>query len=789
MHVKSFIGSGLSALLRYVRGQGKDENGKSKPATNGNGRARSLGGQGFGFDPITERQVDIARRVMEYTALPPMQGNKTKFVDKDVLHASLSWAPGQKPDDAEKAEAARTYLKAIGMEKARAMFFEHDDKSYPHIHIAASRIDPDGMAYPDRERFHRGAHWAIEWERRKQQVTKVGQWRHDIADATRGQVDQERLKELAFKREATVTKGRLDLYFAFGGRFGPRMEAAREQFVSSQDLLRLKKYISGKTAAYTTKEMWQEEARTLAMARNVRNRTGFEVPDATIDKISKDMTLTAQQKEVFRHATRDNGLSMITGEAGTGKSHVGIAIRKAYEAHGFKVKGLAFTNKVVQNLQKDGFDSATIASEVARLKGGKYKWDEKTVLALDEAAQVSTPDMKQLMGFAQSQGPKMIPIGHDKQLGSIDRGGIFPVMARQMGTGRLTEVMRNKDPDQQRAWKMMADRKFKPAVNIFKKSDSIRWHDTKEESLKALAKQYADDYRADPKAQRQIVATTNDEVRTMNEFVRGLWKQDGRIGQEAQFDTAKGPRKFGVGDRVLMNETPNQEDKKKGLINGAFGYVRGISTLPNGKQEMDVEIDREEGQQRRLFKFPVGLNKDEGDVSGIDHGWAGTVYKSQGSTIDKTYMVHNPIATAPTNYVALTRHRDKTKLYVTREETASFDDLAAQLKHGSDKTSAHAYYLDDSEKAKLQSAPYNKTIHSQQKLNTAPKQEKKMDTPTPTPEVLQPRELEKARDKSKEPNPFDAATPAMNECFEKNQKDYSAGKLKPNYPPPTNTDT
>lgn len=33
-------------------------------------------------------------------------------------------------------------------------------------------------------------------------------------------------------------------------------------------------------------------------------------------------------------------------------------------------------------------------------------------------------------------------------------------------------------------------------------------------------------------------------------------------------------------------------------------------------------------------------------------------------------------------------------------------------------------------------------------------------------------------------NPFDAATPALIECFEANQRAYAAGKLKPNYPPP-----
>ena len=40
-------------------------------------------------------------------------------------------------------EAAQGFLKAVGMEKAQAVFIAHNDTDQAHIHIVASRIDPE----------------------------------------------------------------------------------------------------------------------------------------------------------------------------------------------------------------------------------------------------------------------------------------------------------------------------------------------------------------------------------------------------------------------------------------------------------------------------------------------------------------------------------------------------------------------------------------------------------------------------------------------------------------------
>ena len=65
------------------------------------------------------------------------------------------------------------------------------------------------------------------------------------------------------------------------------------------------------------------------------------------------------------------------------------AIRKAYEAKGDKVIGLAPTNAVAQDMGRDGFARATtIHSELFAVKNGRTAWNSRTVLMVDEAAMI-----------------------------------------------------------------------------------------------------------------------------------------------------------------------------------------------------------------------------------------------------------------------------------------------------------------------------------------------------------------------------------------------------------------
>ena len=66
------------------------------------------------------------------------------------------------------------------------------------------------------------------------------------------------------------------------------------------------------------------------------------------------------------------------------------------------------------------------------------------------------------------------------------------------------------------------------------------------------------------------------------------------------------------------------------------------------------------------------------DSTGVD-SYAGTVYKGQGRTLDRTYLYHSSHWRASTSYVALTRHRVRTELFVAAETARDFGQLARQM--------------------------------------------------------------------------------------------------------------
>ena len=108
-------------------------------------------------------------------------------------------------------------------------------------------------------------------------------------------------------------------------------------------------------------------------------------------------TIRADQRQAFERATGAEGLSLIDGQAGTGKSYTMAAIRDAYEASGRSVIGLAPTNAVAQDMLRDGFRHAgTVHSELFALNNGRRQWGGRTVVMVDEAAMIDTKLMAEL---------------------------------------------------------------------------------------------------------------------------------------------------------------------------------------------------------------------------------------------------------------------------------------------------------------------------------------------------------------------------------------------------------
>ena len=126
---------------------------------------------------------------------------------------------------------------------------------------------------------------------------------------------------------------------------------------------------------------------------------------------------------------------------------------------------------------------------------------------------LDTKLMAELTAAAQDAGAKLILVGDDRQLASIDRGGMFGVLKDRYGAAALSEVARqHKDEDQPRRLDD-GGRQFRRRARIYEAKGSIHWTTTQTEARAALVAQWAKDNAASPDKSRFVFAYTNADVK------------------------------------------------------------------------------------------------------------------------------------------------------------------------------------------------------------------------------------------------------------------------------------
>ncbi|CCD97628.1 AAA family ATPase [Bradyrhizobium sp. STM 3809] len=691
---KILKGQGLSGLVWY--GAGRDRNTGKLTATSN--RSELLGGnmRGFGFEVKDEKDVELARCIMEWAALPENQASRTKPCVKDAEHIILSWAKGQTPDRAEKIEACEGILDALGMANARALYFAHHDTDHVHVHIIASRIDPEtGKTYSAFEDRHKAIAWSLKWERERNQITAEREETHRMVDAFRAK-DFEAARALLTEKEATFERRDVERYLAWADYHGEERNALRSSFLGEREVVALREEAEGPVKAYTTREVLAEERGIMEHARALRDRSGFALKPETIEAMAKKYTLSDEQRRALAHIGGDEGFAIIAGQAGTGKSRVLQAAREGWELQGNQVRGLAFTNKVVANLRRDGFTAQTLSRESKIVAADPQTWRAGTVLMVDEMAMLSHKNLEQLLRDARDHDVKIINVGDDRQLGSIDRGGMFTVLREEFGAAEITEVRRVSDADQKRAFGLMhggkGERDFESALKIFEEKGAIHWGANRGDAVRKLGAKYIADIEAAPDKRRLMLAMTNEEVQALNLFARNLHRERGELGEDHALLTAKGEGLFASGDRIVVTgRAPSRAATDAGLVNGAFGRLDEITLTPEGKREITLTLDGSKDGQKARFRFVVGDNREAGEFNAFAHGYASTVYKSQGDTLDQVYDLHSPVGRANSNYVAKTRHAQDYNLFVAQDQTKDFDELVRQTSRGGDKIAATSY--------------------------------------------------------------------------------------------------
>ena len=673
------VGKGITGAAQYALSEGRDpETGKRRrKPTNGNSRVAWIGGTGFGFDIVSREDADLARRIMEFDALN--QASRTRQCEKDCVHLSLGWRPGETPTREEMEAAAREALKAMGMENAKAPFVAHDDEAYAHLHIVASKINPaTGRAYDLKENYLKLSRWAEAYEREHGGVIcsrreEANELREAIAKR-----DASAVLELMTRQRATFTAR--DLHRVLRKQIKEDFERAQfaARIFRHVEIVALSDEADGAITRYTTRTVLEAEGHVLRAAQGLDRNGGHRLSDAACGAVlgsDRFSAVTREQARAVRHATEARGLALIDGQAGTGKSYTMAAIREAYEVGGYRVVGLAPTNAVAQDMLGDGFRHArTIHSELFALNNGRTTWSRRTVVMVDEAAMVDTKLMAMLAAHAYDAGAKLILVGDDRQLSSIDRGGMFSALKDRYGAASLTEVRRQLKKDDRRATEMMAEGNFHDALAGYAARGHIHWAGTPEGARAALVRRWEADSAADPGKTRFVFAYTNVDVDELNRDLRRVRQARGELGTSTSFETKHGRHDFAEGDRVQFTGT----DKTLNIYNGNAGVIRRIEG-----SRIVVCLDGKDGP---LLAF------DAATFSDFRHGYAGTIYKGQGRTIDQTYLHHSAHWRRAASYVALSRHREKAELFVARQTAGDLYELARQMARRDERRAASQFF-------------------------------------------------------------------------------------------------
>jgi Ti-type conjugative transfer relaxase TraA len=484
------------------------------------------------------------------------------------------------------------------------------------------------------------------------------------------------------RHNATFTERDLDRHLA--KHIAPEAEraAAKAAVLGHAEILVLYDRTSGEAAErYTTKTVRTQERAALADAKAVaRARHHDTLSASAVDAAVSSRSLRPDQRRAFDHAVAAGGLRIIEGRAGTGKSYSLAAIRDAHALDGRRVIGLAPTNAVAQDMKADGFTEAgTVHAALFGLKNGRTRWDRRTVVVVDEAAMLDSRVTGELLAEARRAGAKVILAGDDRQLASIERGGLFTELRQQHGAAEISEITRQRADWQRAAARDLAEGRFADAVAAFDQAGAITWTHDHVDARTALVAAWKRDTAAAPDATRFVFAYTNRDVDALNAELRQVRRDRGELaGADVRFETKHGPADFSAGDRVQFTDTL----KPARIYNGNVGTITGIDA---GTGVIRARLDAAAGQPGREVVWSAS------EFTGFRHGYAGTIYKGQGRTLDHTCLYHTHHWRAAASYVALTRQRESAQVFVARETARDVAQLARQMARGEIKAASVAW--------------------------------------------------------------------------------------------------
>ena len=418
--------------------------------------------------------------------------------------------------------------------------------------------------------------------------------------------------------------------------------------------------------------------------------------NAKLRERNPNASLTAEQEAAIRHVCGRDGVSLVQGLAGTGKSFSTLVSKTAFEAAGFEVWGVAPSWKATDVLRKDAQlaeDRAmAVAKFIAMAKKGEISLSKQSVVILDEAGMVGHAEMKALMEITARTGAKIILQGDKMQYAAVAAGSPFAAMQRLIGAATLEDIQRQKGRSEKEGeWMRAASsdlatgeaQQIVRALQRYDDEGRISWADDDAAAIEELADLYMKDRLDAPDASRAITTQWNSDARNISAVLRQRLREAGLLSHDAVHvnviprGAKEGAKPVSIelseGEQIIFGENVLVDGTM--IRNADLGRIVKIAGDP---QDPYVTVALEKGAtvSARVSEFigrrpePEPGQEPAETAPMFQHAYALTGHAMQGVTVDRAFDIVLQSRGANGSYVCATRHRQDFHMIVSCERIA-----------------------------------------------------------------------------------------------------------------------
>jgi len=425
------------------------------------------------------------------------------------------------------------------------------------------------------------------------------------------------------------------------------------------------------SARYTTQDLLDAEQLLLTQAQQP---TRHHLTTARVNELVSSfedrhrVTLDSGQHALVHSFTTDpRRLVVGIGPAGAGKTTAMRAVAATWRTTGHRVIPLAASASAAAVLAEelgcraDNLHKFRYAHTVAASDGDSGRqtddfdsWfilEPGDLVLVDEAGMTGTRNLAWLTKYARERGAVVRLIGDPAQLTSVEAGGALHLIGGDAGAVELTDLHRFDDPDEATA--TLGLRQGDPhALDFYFDHDRVSGGSTSA-MLEAAYEGWTNDTREGRTS--LLIAATNRDVAALSTRARLDRIRDGQV--KASGVTLHDGTTAGVGDRVTTR-------KNERTLTGCHPatYVKNGDVWTIHRRHSNGDLTVRHAQHNTVVRLPTEYVADH-----VELAYATTAARAQGRTVDTCHVLVADTANRQSLYVAATRGRSQTHLYVVEE--------------------------------------------------------------------------------------------------------------------------